>query len=82
MFDPRVEDKMVAEYAALFFEKRKRRGVTEYEAKKAMRDRNHFGAMMLDQGDGDALISGLTKIIHLPFVRHYKLLVPKPTPVK
>ncbi len=61
MFDPRVEDKMVAEYAALFFEKRKRRGVTEYEAKKAMRDRNHFGAMMLDHGDGDALISGLTK---------------------
>ena len=61
MFDPRVEDKMVAEYAALFFEKRKRRGVTEYEAKKAMRDRNHFGAMMLDHGDADALISGLTK---------------------
>ena len=61
MFDPRVEDKMVSEYAALFFEKRKRRGVTEYEAKKAMRDRNHFGAMMLDQGDADALISGLTK---------------------
>ncbi|MEY3843152.1 MAG: hypothetical protein RIR80_724 [Bacteroidota bacterium] len=61
MFDPRLEDKMVAEYADLFFEKRKRRGVTEYEAKKAMRDRNHFGAMMLDQGDGDALISGLTK---------------------
>ena len=61
MIDPRVEDKMVAEYAALFFEKRKRRGVTEYEAKKAMRDRNHFGAMMLDHGDGDALISGLTK---------------------
>ena len=61
MFDPRLEDKMVADYAALFFEKRKRRGVTEYEAKKAMRDRNHFGAMMLDQGDGDALISGLTK---------------------
>ena len=61
MIDPRVEDKMVAEYAALFFEKRKRRGVTEYEAKKAMRDRNHFGAMMLDQGDADALISGLTK---------------------
>ena len=61
MFDPRIEDKMVSEYAALFFEKRKRRGVTEYEAKKAMRDRNHFGAMMLDQGDGDALISGLTK---------------------
>jgi malate dehydrogenase (oxaloacetate-decarboxylating)(NADP+) len=61
IFDPKVEDTMVADYAQLFFEKRKRRGVTEYEAKKAMRDRNHFGAMMLDTGDGDALISGLTK---------------------
>jgi malate dehydrogenase (oxaloacetate-decarboxylating)(NADP+) len=61
ILDPKVEDTMVANYAQLFFEKRKRRGVTEYEAKKAMRDRNHFGAMMLDQGDGDALISGLTK---------------------
>ncbi len=61
IIDPRVEDKMVADFAALFFEKRKRRGVTEYEAKKAMRDRNHFGAMMLDHGDADALISGLTK---------------------
>ncbi|MFY8171122.1 MAG: phosphate acyltransferase, partial [Sphingobacteriaceae bacterium] len=61
ILDPKVEDTMVANYTQLFFEKRKRRGVTEYEAKKAMRDRNHFGAMMLDQGDGDALISGLTK---------------------
>jgi len=61
MFDPKVEDTMVADFAQLFFEKRKRRGVTEYEAKKAMRDRNHFGAMMLDHGDADALISGLTK---------------------
>ena len=61
ILDPKVEDTLVANYAQLFFEKRKRRGVTEYEAKKAMRDRNHFGAMMLDQGDGDALISGLTK---------------------
>ncbi len=61
IIDPRVEEKMVADYAQLFFEKRKRRGVTEYEAKKAMRDRNYFGAMMLDHGDGDALISGLTK---------------------
>ena len=61
IFDPKVEDTMVADYAQLFFEKRKRRGVTEYEAKKAMRDRNHFGAMMLDTALGDALISGLTK---------------------
>jgi len=26
-----------------------------------MRDRNHFGAMMVEQGDADALISGITR---------------------
>src|SRR5690606_25705982 len=35
--------------------------MTPYEAKKLMRDRNYFGAMMVQSGDADALISGLTK---------------------
>lgn len=61
MIDPRVEEDMQANYAKLLFEKRKRRGITLYEAKKLMRDRNHFGAMMLEIGEADALISGLTK---------------------
>ncbi len=48
-------------YGKSFFEKRKRKGVTEYEAIQLMRERNHFGAMMVDQGDADAMISGLTR---------------------
>ncbi len=49
------------EYGEMFFEKRKRRGFNLYEAKKAMRDRNHFGVMMVELGEADAFISGLTR---------------------
>ena len=49
------------EYGKLFFEKRKRKGITEYEAIKLMRERNYFGSMMVNAGDADALISGITR---------------------
>jgi malate dehydrogenase (oxaloacetate-decarboxylating)(NADP+) len=45
----------------LFFSKRQRKGYNYYEAKKVMRDRNHYGCMMVEAGDADAMISGLTK---------------------
>ena len=48
-------------YGDVLFEKRQRRGVTQYEARHKMRDRNHFGAMMVEQGDADAFISGITR---------------------
>lgn len=48
-------------YGELFFKKRRRRGVNQYESQKAMRDRNHFGCMMVETGEADAMISGLTK---------------------
>ncbi len=49
------------EYGELFFRKRQRRGVNHYEALKEMFDRNYFGCMMVETGDADAMISGLTK---------------------
>jgi len=49
------------EFGALFFEKRQRKGLTKYEAIKVMRDRNHFGAMLVNSGYADALISGITR---------------------
>lgn len=61
IIDPRYEEELLHSYAKVFFEKRKRRGITYYEAKKLMLDRNHFGAMMVELGEADALISGLTK---------------------
>ncbi len=48
-------------FAELFFEKRQRRGINKYESLKAMRDRNHFGCMLVEVGEADAMISGLTK---------------------
>jgi malate dehydrogenase (oxaloacetate-decarboxylating)(NADP+) len=43
------------------YKKRQRRGFTLYEARKIMKERNHFGAMMVETGAADALISGLTR---------------------
>ncbi|HRI19316.1 MAG TPA: NADP-dependent malic enzyme [Panacibacter sp.] len=48
-------------YAELYFKKRQRRGLNYYESKKLMRERNNFGCMMVETGDADAMISGLTK---------------------
>jgi malate dehydrogenase (oxaloacetate-decarboxylating)(NADP+) len=48
-------------YGKAFFEKRKRKGFTEYESIQIMRERNHFGAMMVEMGDADAMISGISR---------------------
>lgn len=48
-------------YGKALFEKRMRKGFTEFEAIQIMRERNHFGAMMVEVGDADAMISGLTR---------------------
>ena len=54
-------DTRVQQFGQQFFEKRKRRGVNRQEADQLMRLRSHFGAMMVETGEADALISGLTR---------------------
>ncbi|MBL7890018.1 MAG: NADP-dependent malic enzyme [Bacteroidetes bacterium] len=63
IIDPRSKSEEDRRYAFgdLFFKKRQRRGFTLYEARKIMKERNHFGAMMVETGAADALISGLTR---------------------
>ena len=48
------------EYAAAFYNKRQRKGATQKSSVELMRDRNYFGAMMVESGHADALIGGLT----------------------
>jgi len=48
-------------YGKAFFEKRKRKGQTLQEGLSMLRKRNYYGAMMVDQGDADAMIGGLTR---------------------
>ena len=61
VINPREEPETLAKFAELFYQKRKRRGFTLYESKKIMQERNYFGAMMVETGMADALISGLTR---------------------
>jgi malate dehydrogenase (oxaloacetate-decarboxylating)(NADP+) len=49
------------QYGDLFFEKRKRRGYNQYEAHKQMQVRSYFASMMVETGDADCVISGLTR---------------------
>lgn len=63
IIDPKDDstDKKRSEFGELFFEKRKRRGFNMYEARKVMRERPYFGTMMVETGEADAFISGLTR---------------------
>jgi len=62
IIDPRAkeQDALITKFAGLYFDKRKRKGVNATEARKLMYYRNYFGAMMVETGEADALISGLT----------------------
>ena len=63
IIDPRSEETEAKriQYGELFFNKRQRKGFNHYESLKIMKDRNHFGCMMVETGDADAMISGLTR---------------------
>lgn len=52
---------MVDRYAKVFFEKRQRRGYNLYEAYNEMTKRNYFGCMMVEMGEADAIISGISR---------------------
>ena len=63
-FDPTVADPREGDYghyADRLYEIRQRKGVTENEARELIRgDTNYFGSVMVEQGDADALLTGLT----------------------
>jgi malate dehydrogenase (oxaloacetate-decarboxylating)(NADP+) len=63
IIDPRSKEglKMGQTFAKTYFKKRQRKGVTMNDATQDMRNRNFFGAMMVDQGHADAMVSGITK---------------------
>jgi malate dehydrogenase (oxaloacetate-decarboxylating)(NADP+) len=63
MMDPRsvTGEQMGAEFAQKLFEKRQRKGVTLSDAKQTMLNRIPFGAMMVETGYADAMVSGITK---------------------
>jgi malate dehydrogenase (oxaloacetate-decarboxylating)(NADP+) len=59
IFDPEVSEKRI-QYAEKFFKKRSRKGATLKDSRSLMKEPNYFGSMIVDLGEADALISGLT----------------------
>ena len=53
-------------FGETLWKKRHRRGLNQYDCNRLMRDRNYFGAMMVENGTADAMISGLTRKYSLP----------------
>jgi len=63
IIDPKTDEQIEQKnkYAQVYWAQRKRRGVTLLEAQKLMRERNYYAAMMVNEGDADALISGYSR---------------------
>jgi malate dehydrogenase (oxaloacetate-decarboxylating)(NADP+) len=63
IFDPKTkeEDHRRLSYAEIFWKERNRRGISLLDAQKWMRERNYFAAMMVNQGDADAMVSGYSR---------------------
>jgi malate dehydrogenase (oxaloacetate-decarboxylating)(NADP+) len=65
-------------YIQMFYVLRQRKGVTLTEARELILNRNVFGSMMVQVGDADALVSGVTQ--HFPDTIRPALQVIKPRP--
>ncbi len=63
IYDPKTgeEDERRLRYADIFWKERQRRGISLLDAQKWMRERNYFAAMMVNQGDADAMVSGYSR---------------------
>ncbi len=60
IIDPKTKEEKpkLDKYAHIFWKERKRKGITLYDAQKLLRQRNYYAAMMVKQGDVDAMITG------------------------
>ncbi|MDD2985660.1 NADP-dependent malic enzyme [Flavobacterium sp.] len=63
ILDPKTAecDEKRMHYANTFWESRKRRGISLLDAQKWMRERNYFAAMMVNEGEADALVTGFSR---------------------
>lgn len=63
IYDPKTkeEDHRRLRYADIFWKARQRRGISLLDAQKWMRERNYFAAMMVNEGEADALVTGYSR---------------------
>ncbi|NBA76671.1 NADP-dependent malic enzyme [Emticicia sp. ODNR4P] len=56
-----AEQARLQKFSELFFNKRKRKGFNKIEAQEVIRRRNYFGCMMVETGEADAMVGGMTR---------------------
>ncbi len=63
IIDPKADDteELRKQFAHSFYARRQRKGINRHEANKMMKDRNYFGCMLVESGEADCMISGLTR---------------------
>ena len=63
IIDPKTVDQKERRnrFAEAYWKRRQRKGLTLLEAKKWMRERNYFAAMMVNEGEADALVTGYSR---------------------
>ncbi|MBU3010472.1 NADP-dependent malic enzyme [Polaribacter vadi] len=63
ILDPKTdqEKERINRFAEAYWKTRQRKGRTLNEAKKLMRERNYFAAMMVNENEADALITGYSR---------------------
>lgn len=60
IIDPKTNEEELRrnKFAKVFWKKRQRHGISLFDAQKLMRERNYFAAMMVNEGEADALLTG------------------------
>ena len=60
IIDPKIEEEEARrnKFATTYWSSRQRRGISFLDAQKLMRERNYFAAMMVNEGEVDALVTG------------------------
>jgi malate dehydrogenase (oxaloacetate-decarboxylating)(NADP+) len=63
IIDPKVsaEESRRDTFAKVYWESRQRAGISLYDARSLMRERNYFAAMMVNEGQADALVTGYSR---------------------
>ncbi len=63
IIDPKTdaERARINRFGEAYWKTRQRKGKTLYDAKRLMRERNYFAAMMVNEGEADALITGYSR---------------------
>lgn len=60
IIDPKIKEEEARrnKFANTYWSSRQRRGISFLDAQKLMRERNYFAAMMVNEGEADALVTG------------------------